>query len=368
MKKSILIFAALFFCTFVSAQIVNIPDANFKAYLLADPDINTNGDNQIQVSEAINFNGSLECSMKSIKNLTGIEAFTNAKELDCSKNQLTSLDISKNTGLIFLHCGENQITSLDLSKNISLSNLVCYSNQLTNLELSKNIKLIFVECYDNRLATLDLSKNTMLWALHCDQNELTSLDVSKNTALVTLMCYENQLTNLDVTQNIKLASLDCDQNNLMTLDLSKNIYLSALDCRQNLLESLNIKSGYNTNISYVNLFDNPYLTCIQVDNAAYSTANWTSKDSWASYNTDCNYLSNNDVQKSGLRIYPNPVKNSLNIQTPDKLQKLEIYSANGQLVKTSFLKETSVANLPKGNYVAKITTDKGVQTEKIIKE
>lgn len=410
MKKSISIFTALLLYTFASAQIVNIPDANFKASLISDPAINTNGDGEIQVSEAGSFIGSLSCTQKNIKDLTGIEAFINIKELDCSRNQLASLDTSKNTALKTLLCGINQLKSLDVSKNTSLSVLTCYTNQLTNLDLSKNIELKYIECYDNQLTSLDLSKNILLETLFCDQNELTSLDVSKCPVLGGLTCYENQLTNLDLTQNIKLGSLDCAQNNLMTLDLSKNKNLIYLDCSNNQLSnlnlsmnenldqincrknqltnldvskqkllnflycsenklvSLNIKNGNNTNIADIDLVDNPFLTCIQVDNAAYSTTNWTRKDSWASYNTDCNYLSNGDVQKSALKIYPNPVKNILNIQTSDKLHKVEIYSANGQLVKTSFLKETNVEALPKGNYVVKILTEKGVRTEKIIKE
>ena len=44
------------------------------------------------------------------------------------------------------------------------------------------------------------------------------------------------------------------------------------------------------------------------------------------------------------------------------------YTTTGKLVKTSFLKETNVADLLKGNYIVKITTNKGVQTEKFIKE
>ncbi len=40
-------------------QNVNIPDANFKAYLVGDIAINTNGDNEIQVSEASTFNGGI---------------------------------------------------------------------------------------------------------------------------------------------------------------------------------------------------------------------------------------------------------------------------------------------------------------------
>ena len=57
-------------------QNVNIPDANFKAYLVGNTAINTNGDTEIQVSEATAFNGGIYCHSMSISNLTGIEAFT----------------------------------------------------------------------------------------------------------------------------------------------------------------------------------------------------------------------------------------------------------------------------------------------------
>ena len=49
-KKLLLILLCLPFIGF--GQNVNIPDANFKAYLVGESDINTNGDSEIQVSEA----------------------------------------------------------------------------------------------------------------------------------------------------------------------------------------------------------------------------------------------------------------------------------------------------------------------------
>ena len=57
-------------------QNVNIPDANFKAYLVGNTVINTNGDTEIQVSEANSFNGNISCGGMNISNLIGIEAFT----------------------------------------------------------------------------------------------------------------------------------------------------------------------------------------------------------------------------------------------------------------------------------------------------
>ena len=45
-----------------NAQNVNIPDANFKAYLVGNTAINTNGDTEIQVSEAAAYSGQIDCS------------------------------------------------------------------------------------------------------------------------------------------------------------------------------------------------------------------------------------------------------------------------------------------------------------------
>jgi len=68
------------------------------------------------------------------------------------------------------------------------------SNQLTTLDVSKNTALTRLECFDNRLTTLDVSKNTELTGLCCFDNQLTSLDVSNNTALTWLICYNNKIS------------------------------------------------------------------------------------------------------------------------------------------------------------------------------
>ena len=127
-----------------------------------------------------------------IKDLTGIELFPKLEKLDCKYNNLTRLDVSKNTNLTVLYCESNQLTSLDLSKNTALTKLDCALNQLTGLDLSKNTALTELNCQANQLTSLDLSKNTALTKLYCSNNQLTSLDLSKNTALDTLDCSGNK--------------------------------------------------------------------------------------------------------------------------------------------------------------------------------
>ena len=147
MKKLLLILLCLPMIGF--GQNVNIPDANFKAYLVGNSLINTNGDSEIQVSEATAFNGSIECGSMNISDLTGIEYFIHLVFLDCHFNLLTSLDMSSNPNLDFLYCSHNQITSIDVSQNAILDELVCFNNQLNSLDLSNNPFLADMYCFNN---------------------------------------------------------------------------------------------------------------------------------------------------------------------------------------------------------------------------
>ena len=150
-----------------------------------------------------------------------------------SDNQLTTLDVSKNTALTTLDCSKNQLTALDVSQNTALKWLSCSYNQLTTLDVSKNTALTRLDCRKNPLRALDVSKNTKLKYLFCSKNKLTALDVSKNTELTGLSCSDNQLTTLDVSQNTALTTLYCSKNQLTALDVSKNTELGTLNCRGN---------------------------------------------------------------------------------------------------------------------------------------
>ena len=135
---------------------VYIPDANFKACLVENAAINTNGDSEIQLSEASAFNGHINCFNMNILDLTGIEFFTASTYLTCSENQLTSLDVSNNIALTDLECNDNNITNLDVSQNTNLESLACYSNALITLDLTNNISLEFLTAMDNDLVSLDV--------------------------------------------------------------------------------------------------------------------------------------------------------------------------------------------------------------------
>ena len=69
-----------------------------------------------------------------------------------------------------------------------------------------------------------------------------------------------------------------------------------------------------------------------------------------------------------MKVYPNPVKDILYIQSGEKIDKTEVYSVDGKLIKTiSNSDKVDFSNVVKGIYILKIYTKSGVKTEKIIK-
>ena len=265
-------------------QNVNIPDAYFKSYLVNNTAINTNGDSEIQVSEASAFTGSIYCNGQSISDLTGIEAFTALTELYCQNNELTSLNVSNNTALEMLRCEGNNLTSLDVSGATALNELWCETNNLTSL---------------------NVFNNTALTELGCCYNQLTSLDISSNTALTELWCFSNQLlTSLDVSGATSLAFLACENSNLTSLDLSNNTALIYLNCSNNQLQCLNLKNGNNNSVNDFEADINPNLTCIEVDDVNYSTTNWNDIDPQMYFSTDCNNACSNTSSISELNNTP----------------------------------------------------------------
>ncbi|MDR1722687.1 MAG: hypothetical protein LBR84_01955 [Tannerella sp.] len=87
-------------------EIVTIPDANFKAYLLENFDANNDG--EISQAEA-NAVKSIDCSGKEIAAIDGIEKFTNLESLACDNNNLSELELRYNKKLSHLSCKNNNV-------------------------------------------------------------------------------------------------------------------------------------------------------------------------------------------------------------------------------------------------------------------
>lgn len=361
MKKVLLILLLLIY-TNVNAQIVNIPDVNFKnALVSADTtnyiatDINgnsitidTNGDGEIQFEEVLNIY-SLSVINRNIFDLAGIEEFINLTNLRCENNQLSNLDISNNTNLSNLNCQNNQLNSLDVSNNTNLSRLLCYRNQLSSLDISNNIALTDLESSNNNISTLDVSNNIALTILICSSNNISTLDVSNNTNLRLLFCRNNQLSNIDVSNNINLIKLRCSQNQLTTLDVNNNTDLTTLECQDNQLSNLDVSN--NTNLFRFGCSNNQ-LSSLDVSNHLNLTRLFCSDNLLTSLDVsnltslfilNCN--DNPDLSyinlKNGIDNYLNISSYGSNFQNLPNLQSLCVDELNTAL--TAFI-STEVAH------------------------
>ncbi|WP_298509040.1 M4 family metallopeptidase [uncultured Kordia sp.] len=243
-----------------------IPDANFEAWLdtLGYDDISNDGLVPTALIEAAT---NLNATNQSIANLTGIEDF------------------------------------------VALENLYVGNNLLTTLDLSTNLNLKILDVTDNaNLATMNVTNNTALEEVFASNSGLTVVNFSNNTALKILAIFDNNLTALDLSNNVNLESLLCQNNDIVDLDLSLNSALTYIDVSNNALTSLNSKNGNNINFTVFNALNNPNLTCILVDDAAWSTDNWTNnKDVTASFNEiSCEYvIVDIDVFLQGALLNPN---------------------------------------------------------------
>ena len=166
----------------------NFPDANFRSYVLASFD--SNGDEKLDDEEIANVKY-IYAPAKTISSLKGIEYFTELLELNCDNNQLTSLDVSKNTKLVKLICSKNALTSLNTSHNPMLNKLDIYSNKITSIDVSQNTELETLYIGRNPIETLNVKNNVKLMELQSELNNLTSIDLSNNSPSMTLYMANN---------------------------------------------------------------------------------------------------------------------------------------------------------------------------------
>ena len=215
----------------------NFPDDVFRQWVGTNFDENADGilSDDERLEHTIIF-----VPEAGITSLKGIEFFPNLAKLYCAKNNLSTLDVSKNTNLTLLDCQETNLSSLDVSSNTALKVLYCSKNKISSLDVSSNTALTDLYCDENNLSTLNVSYNTDLTDLVCGNNNLSSLDVSKNSALEMLNCDNNNISSLDVSKNPALDGLDCSYNNISNLDVSHNPLLGHFVCSYNNLSSLDV--------------------------------------------------------------------------------------------------------------------------------
>lgn len=240
------------------AQIISIPDANFKAKLIAN-NIDTDNDGEIQLEEALNVTG-LYLNSSNISSLEGLENFSNVVTLWCSDNPLTEINLC-GTAVSTLFCSDNpNLVAINLKNNV-VSDYIWMEPP-------------FPPFWATTLPSLQI--------ICCDAGEMTVAEELFNFPNLTF-------------------SSDCDITN----------------CR----------SLLNTSHPTLSLF---------------------------------------------VSVYPNPVKNELNVILNNNLETrlINIYNTLGQLVQENVNPNETidVSALKSGPYFIKVISDKGSASSKFLKE
>ena len=212
----------------------------------------------------------LDCGNNSIQNLD-LRQNPMLKTLKCNKNQLTQLDLSKNPDIDYLNCSDNQLEQLDVS-HLKLDYLYCSNNKLEQLDVKNSKWLRELDCSKNELTGLDVdvTHKPNLIRVECQNNQLTSLILGENKGLEKLNCAHNQLTQLNLNNMISLKELNCSNNQLTVLDVSSSPDLTTLVLKNNHLTSLNLDNNPKLELTtytdiYHSDFNNVYTVTLNPD-------------------------------------------------------------------------------------------------------
>ncbi|QSE97430.1 Ig-like domain-containing protein [Fulvivirga lutea] len=318
------------FTTEAAEPIVNIPDANLKAYLVGNSSINTNADSEIQVSEATAFTGQIWTPSAGITDATGIEAFTSLDRINLSDNAINAIDLTANTALTGIYLDNTGISTIDVTNQSGLTFLWLRNNNLMSINVANNPNLQELRLDNNQISSINVSTNTMLDELGVLGNGMSTLNVTMLSNLVNLYAQNNNLSGIDLSNNALLSALELNDNNLSTLDLSNNPDLYYVILSNNSLTSLDMRNGTNSNIGTADfsITGNPNLSCVQVDDVTYANTNWTNKDAGTSFALNCDPIVN--IPDTNFKAYL-VGSSSINTNSDAEIQVSEAEAFAGEI-------------------------------------
>ncbi len=275
--KRILLFLLLF-TGMAEAQVINFTDPNLKTAILNSPyvvDLNGN----FLTSADLNFSGDIEMSEASqigtliiengnISNLSGMEFFTNLKELSCADNQITTLAPLQNlVSLQKLFIQNNQVAVINLSGFNLLDSFTFSGNPVSSLNLSGCSSLGYLDLLNmNNLTYLNVNGCSSLpsvtsnsplvfldvtgcntQTIFVNYSQLTSLNLSNITVPVVSLSYNPLLSNITFGNNSpNITNLTILEAPITNLDLSAFTSLTSLWCTGNTaLQTIFMKNGQN---------------------------------------------------------------------------------------------------------------------------
>jgi len=292
-----------------------------------------------------------------------------------------SISTTFNNSLIQLDWGNGTLNDYTISSSgsnisglLTSSSIKVYGIGISNINLSSK-----------NLTTLDVSEAPYLKTLNCSSNKLNALDLSKNNSLTSVSCQSNNLdfTTLPLKQPTWSTYIYSPQSKVAlqkknytlseTIDLSSQLTVNGNTTYYiwKTKGGITLTTGTDYSISTgVTTFlkeqsDSVYC---QMTNATFPGLTLTTTNvKITQFHTDVNDISLN------AKLYPNPVKDLLNIECKENISKVEVYSITGmklyeKLGENSLTMLVPTGNLPLGMLIVKVYCKSGIIEKKIIKE
>ena len=332
----------LFICASLQAQIVTIPDVNFKNKLLSSNSTNSvaydssfnfikidaNNNGEIEVEEALKVSR-LQIANSNIFDFSGIEKFANLKYLYCSNNKAKTLNISGLKNLYLLDCENNMLSQLITSNCSNLFDLKLGSNPLTSLNLSGCSSIVTLNYFGSKLEDLNVTDCVSLFTLNIGNNLLKTLDLRTLSSLTNLNVNNNKLENIlfNETDSV-LTYISCSGNLLTDIRISNMPYLIEIDCSFNKITAITLKNL--SKFTTINCVNNQLVT-LNVENTKILENIYCSN----------NLLETIDLTSFSMlrRLYCD--SNQLKTINANNLSHLEVFHCSNNIIGSLFLKNGS---------------------------
>lgn len=267
---------------------------------------------------------SINCNSCDILTSLNVSGLNKLNSIDIKNCPLTSLDLTGLTSLTTLCMGETELTSLEVSHLTNLTSLECMYCKLQSLNVSGLTNLTSLVCANTQVESLDLRGLTKLERLQCTDNRLTSLDLTdQKESLTTLRCYGNNLGSLELSGLTKLQYLYCYNIGAASLTLSDLPDLTTLNCGENQLTSLSLS-------------DLPKLATLKCNNNQLTSLSLSNLPALTELSCTYNQLTSLDVSNltalTNLYCYNNQLT-SLDVSGLTKLK--DLYCRNNKLTTLS---------------------------------
>lgn len=245
-----------FFCLvgwLSNAQTITFADPAFKEALLMGVydidsqsiDIDTNNDDEIQISEAQLAYG-ITLYGSGVTNLGGIEHFTNLRNFTALYEGMISVDLSMLPDLRYISLEQTAVSSLYFN-GATIRGLWLQNNNLSSFDtspLAGNTNFTGLNLAFNQLTSIDLAplqSCTNLASLRLNDNQLAAVNwapLAGNTNITEINLASNEIAAFDFAQvNEVVNRVDLSYNHLSSVDFSQlNHSLEALHVENNLYD------------------------------------------------------------------------------------------------------------------------------------